>query len=906
MTRTQLGAVGLLRRHLVGGGAVSVLLPVLVMISVLSIALAPRALSQVSTAELHHQLDRASPLILDFVGTGRLGVPFQESPLGVDYLTSSTQSSLQALRDTLPQPLLDATAPTNWIVQTPVDPASVSAPVDERPRADEVTLSLTIDLQWQQRVTVIAGALPTGWSGPDAVDPDTSVRATAPIEVAISKASATAIGVGVGDVVDFALAPLTIAAIYVPRDSADDYWIHAAELSVPQVLRGEQAETIVRSSVYLAPESFPALAQEFAVGSLRAWIPVDPLAITHPDADAIFDQARQVLIRDAALNYGGTLDFRSSLPDLVESSSMRIAAMSALIALSVSGLAGVLIAVFALGVRAVLGRREAALRLAAARGAGELQLRGAMVLESLLLSVPAALLGVAIAVVLIPGGTELVPTLIPAAVALVPAVLVGVLTNARPLARRRREVMTAQASRARVIAELAVVGLAALALLLLSRRGLAGPSTVVGIDPLLSATPLLLAVVACLAALRLYPLVLSAMQRSVRRRGGATAVFGAARAQRDPALGFAPALALIVGVSIVVFSTVMISTVQSALVQRAADEVGADVRVQAASIDGETLAALRELDGVTAAVSVATTIEVPFVVGDNDSVVRVVVADTAALAAVRDDLPALPEQTETDQRIPVMLSADRTLVESGTQATLGDASVVIVEVVDGVDLPGIGRDWVLVDVESADELGINFPAANLALLTLDDAERSADVAALAVDIVERAQPESGVATARAGDITTAAAEGRSPIIEGLEIALFIAALASLGLMLVAIVLATAAAAATRNRMLGVLRVIGMSSSQLRRVQAWELGPLASVALAVGTVLGLTLPALITSVLDLRAFVGGTAEVPAVIDPVAVLLVLAVFVAIVVIASLIALALGRRLAPAGILTMGDSS
>ncbi|MBX9471669.1 FtsX-like permease family protein [Microcella sp.] len=903
MTRSHVGAVGLLQRHLVGGGAVSVLLPVLVLISVLSIALAPRALSQVSTAELQHQLTRASPLILDFVGTGRLGVPFQESRLGVDYLTGSTQSSMQALRDTLPQPLLDATAPTNWIVQTPVDPASLSAPVDARPRADEVTLSLTIDLQWQQRVTVIAGALPTGWNGPDALDPDTSVRTTAPIEVAISKASAAAIGVGVGDVVGFTPAPLTIAAIYVPRDLADDYWVHTAELAVPQVLRGEQAETIVRTSVYLAPESFPALAQEFSVGSLRAWIPVNPLAITHPDADAIVEQSRQVLIRDAALNYGGVLDFRSSLPDLVESSSMRIAAMSALIALSVSGLAGVLIAVFALGVRAVLGRRDAALRLAAARGAGELQLRGAMVLESLLLSVPAALLGVAIAVVVIPDDRGLVPALLPATVALVPAVLVGALTNARPLARRRREVMTARASRARVIAELGVVGLAALALLLLSRRGLAGPSTVVGIDPLLSATPLLLAVVACLAALRLYPLVLSAMQRSVRRRGGATAVFGASRAQRDPALGFAPALALIVGVSIVVFSTVMISTVQSALVQRAAEEVGADVRVQAASIDDDTLDALLELEGVTAAVSVATTIEVPFVVGDNDRVVRVVVADTAALAAVRDDLPELPA---ADQRIPVVLSADRSLVESGTSAILGDASVVIVEIVDGVDLPGIGRDWILVDIESADELGVDFPAASLALLTVDDAERSADVAALALDIVDRAQPESGVATARAGDITTAAAEARTPTVEGLEIALVIAAVASLGLMLVAIVLATASVAASRNRLLGVLRVIGMSSSQLRRVQAWELGPLAGVALAVGTVLGLTLPALITSVLDLRAFVGGTAVVSAVIEPSAVLLVLAVFVAIVVVASFIALALGRRLAPAGILTMGVSS
>ncbi len=903
MTRSHLGSAGLLRRHLVGGGAVSVLLPVLVLISVLSIALAPRALSQVSTAELQHQLSSASPLILDFVGSGRIGVPAEQSTPGVDFLTGSTQSSLQAIRNTLPQPLLDATAPTNWIVQTPHIAANVSPTDCARRCVDQVTLSLAIDVEWQERVTVVAGTLPTGWRGLEAIDPETSVRATAPIEVAISRASATAIGVGVGDVVGFAPAPLIIVAIYEPRDKADDYWIHAAELAATDVIGADDDETIARSSVYLAPESFSALADEFAIGALRAWIPVDPLAIAYQDADAIYDQARQVLIVDTTLNDGGTLGFRSGLPTLVESATIRIAAMSALLALSVSGLVGVLIAVFALGVRAVLARREVAIRLAAARGAGELQVRGAMVLESLLLSVPAALLGVAVAVVVIPDATGLVPTLMPALVALVPAVLVGALTTARPLARRRHDVMTAQASRARVIVELAVVGLAALALFLLSRRGLAGPSTVVGIDPLLSATPLLLAVVACLATLRLYPLLLNAVNRVVRRRGDATTVFGAARAQRDPALGFAPALALIVGVSIVVFSTVMISTVQSALAQRAADEVGADVSVRAPLIDDESFEALRELEGVTAVVGVATAIEVPFVIGDADETIRVVFADTAALAAVRDDVPELPE---ADDRIRVLLSAEGTLLESGTPARLGDASVVIVEIVDAVGLPGIGREWVLVDLESAEKLGIDVPRASLALLTIDDVERSADVAALAVDIVERAQPVSGVPTVVGNDITTASAEARSPVVEGLELAFVIAALASLGLMLVAIVLATAAAAATRNRLLGVLRVIGMSSSQLRRVQAWELGPLAGVALAVGTVLGLTLPALMTTVLDLRTFVGGTAVVSAVIEPFTVLLVLAVFVAIVVLASLVALALGRRLAPAGILTMGDSS
>ncbi len=894
MTRTRLTAPGLLLRHLRSGGAVSLLLPVLVLLAVLSIALAPRALGQVATDEVQQDLAQQSPLIVDLVATGRLGIPLSESRLGTEYLTDTTESALEAFRERIPSPLLDATGPISWMVQTPVDTAEVA---DLEARA---TLSLSIDLEWLDQVDIVEGVAPTGWAPIGGVG--LSAGEPPPIEVAISTASATALGVEVGDVIGFTPAPLVVTAVYEPREPTDRRWMHAADLAAPQVLRGERAETIIRTSVYVSPESFASLTEELAVGTMCAWMPIDPASMSYADAVELEEQARQVLTASPGLQYGGELDFRSNLPDLIAATMVRVAAMSALIALSVSGLAGVLVAVFALGVRSVLTRRATALSLAAARGAGELQLRGVMALEMLVLSMPAAVLGVAIAATLIPDESGPLETLLPAAVGLIPALLAGALTTARPSARRRHDLTSPARSRARIIIELSVVALAALALLLLSRRGLAGPSTVVGIDPLLSATPLLLAIAACLGALRLYPWVLRAVQQRVRRRGDATAVFGSARALRDPALGFATALALVVGVSIVVFSTVLSSTVSAGLIDRAAVEVGADARLQAAVIDDSMIAAVRELEGVTAAVAYSVTPDVPFVVDGDDRTASVIVADAAALQAVRPDLP---DASFAAGAVPVVLSSNWSAVSVGATGTLGEADIVVADVIDAGVLPGAGRGWILVDADAAAALGVELAVPTVALLSVADDADPASLTAEARQIIEQAQP-TGAAVVTSTDRATALATARTPIVEGLEAALVIAALASLALMLITIVLATAAAAAARNRLLGILRVIGMSTAQLRRVQSWELGPLAVVALAVGTLLGLVLPTLVTAVLDLRDFIGGEAVVGAVIEPLPVLLVLALFAGIVAVAAVIALALGRRLAPAGILTMGDSS
>jgi len=897
MTRSRLGTPGLLTRHLAGGGAVSLLLPLLVFVSVLAVALAPRALTQVSTAELQHELTQQSPLLLDLVGSGLLGIPFGDPNFGPEYLTVTVDPAIQSLRDSLPQPLRAATEPGSWVARTMPDVAT------KEPLEVEPLISLAIDLSWQQRILIVAGKAPAEWAGPTRVGAATSADGTAPIEVAMSRASAEAIGLEVGDVLDYRPAALVITALFQPLDATDPYWVHAADLATPAVFSEERGQIVVRSAVYLAPGSIGKLAQEFAVGELAAWIPLDPTAITHRNAADVAGQIRSVSVQTASLPFAGELSFRSGTPALIEKSTTRIAAMSALIALSVSGLVGVLIAVFALGVRSVLARRAPPLRLAAARGAGEWQLRGAMVLEGLLLSVPAGIAGIAMAAVIVPEPFDPTAVIVPAAVALVPAVLFGLLTSARPTAARRTDLVSRGHRRARLITETATAGLAVVALVLLARRGLVGPSVEVGVDPLLSATPLLLAVTACLGALRLYPLALQALNRAMRRGGDASAVVGAARAMRDPALGFATALALVVGVSIVVFSTVMASTVRAGLTEQATDQVGADVRVAAARVDAATVDAVRALNDVGAAVALSTTTEVPFADSARERVATVVIADSAALHAVRSDIPAL---SGVGDRVPVIVSSAWGSLDVGSEATLGEAPVVVSGIVDETALPGLGREWVLVDAAAADQLGIDLVDADTLLVRVASGAEPSRVAERAAKLVQDAQPVAQRAGVVATDVATTVAASRTPIVDGLEAALVIAALASLALMMTTIMLATVTAAAARNRLLSVLRVIGMSSPQLRRLLSWELGPLAAVAVAVGTVLGLALPVIVTSVLDLRPFIGGTAVPRAVVEPISVLFVLVVFAVTVAIAALVALALGRRLAPAGILRMGDSA
>ena len=458
-------------------------------------------------------------------------------------------------------------------------------------------------------------------------------------------------------------------------------------------------------------------------------------------------------------------------------------------------------------------------------------------------------------------------------------------------------------SRFRWVFEAALAGAAVIAVVLLQRRGIVASNDVVGIDPLLAATPLLLAASIGLLTLRVFPIPLRAVRALVRARVAPVAEVGSARAIREPAIGAIAALALIVGVSIVVFSTIMISTVGASIERAAAEVVGADVRVNAHDLPDSLIDEMRELPGVNAVA--ALTVYENQVVTDaaGTTRIRVLIVDPVALAAIRPDLPELESSARSP--LPVLVSQSLSEILQGTDILLGELAVQSAGVVSDSAIPGMLNKWMILDEAAAAGLGISAQVPSSALVDLDEDYTDATVQAIESAVLS-AQPQQFVGSARIYDVRSELSQRRAaPATSGLEAALVLTAGATLVFTLLIIALAAAASAASRNRVVGVLRVIGMTPRQVRALVAWEFGPVTIAALLVGTALGIGLPYLVTAVIDLRGFFGGTTLPAPYLVPLWVVGAVGIYATTVLAAVLVAAALGRRFAPASTLKMGES-
>ncbi len=570
--------------HLRSGPGTSILVAALVAITVLVVALAPRALAQLSTDELRYSLNELSPLRRDLGASGVFGFPnpTASAPTTAEQLFGSTRDLLDRVSDDLEAPLSELMGEPQWVVRTGGRTAERTDGVEALVRP---VISVAVDLEWADRVELVDGAPPAPWDGDESDQTDPNARP--PIEIALSEETAENAGLAVGDVLSFVPANLRVAAIYRPLDPADDYWVHALDLKEGEPFPSSEGGTLLYAGAFVDPATAVGMRESFAAGKLTAWYPGDGEAVEFRDAEALRDQTLKLMAVGRTLPSGEGLTFTSGLADSVDSVIERMTLVVSLLALAASGPIGVVLAVFALGVRSVIDRRRGALSLLSARGASGLQARGLMLIEGLLIAVPAGALGVLAAALLIPGPIGPEAYVLPILLTLTPPVLFAVATSPGSLSGARSDIRVRARNGVRWVLEVAAIGIAALALFLLFRRGLAETSGAVGVDPLLVATPLLLSVAVCIVVLRIYPGLMIGVQRWSRSRRGAVAVVGAARAVRAPALGFSASLALVVGMSIAVFSSVLSTTVDEALATNARMTVGADLRASAAVIGDE-------------------------------------------------------------------------------------------------------------------------------------------------------------------------------------------------------------------------------------------------------------------------------------------------------------------------------
>jgi len=905
----------LLRRGARTGAASMALVGILSLLTVSVAAVVPRLVDRQTDAELGYQLAEIGPEARSLQGNATYPILWNSNrPPDLLGIYGRFDTTFETARQTYPQPLQDAVAPPRWIVQTPgLRPSAVNG------GTTSIGLQLVGDEHYLDELDVVDGTAPATWS-PDA--PGSSSPTSDPVDILLSTTAAAALGLRTGDVVTFdapepiplppsavapepAVAPLDyrVSGLYEPKHPGAQYWAQ-----FPSVLRATQIRTYtappyMQGSAYVDPLTVGQLADVFETASISLYYAVDAAALEGTDPDLMRAQLARAVATSVPLpDSAGQIKLGTSSDDALDQAQTRSRALAGLLALLVSAPLGVLVAVLLLAVQSALAARRSELALASARGASDGQLRLVMTLAGGLVSVPPAIVLIWLAAVLMP--VEPDPSLIalPLLAALVAPGLFATLATAGsergPRGRRIRGVV-----------ELSVIVLTALAILALVRRGFAEASAAAGIDPLLSIAPLLVAVSVGIVVLRLYPLPMRAVTGVARRGRALTGFVGSIRFMRTPTLGLAGVLALVVGLSVALFSAALLTTFDRGILQASATFVGADARIDAPLLTEAQQEAVEQVDGVLSVAGVqllgSFTLDTG---GPRPPSITLVLADTEDLGT----MTTLPRglQTDIDGRTPVVVSNDLLAALGGQTTTLVSGHPVqVLGTLPGNSGFGPTGSWVLVDSSFTERFTPVFAPERL--LIRADPSLLPSMKASLEDAVGAGSPDGAAAGAPSDEETVLtvpiedAERQTEPAVLGVRVGLIVGALLSTLLCAIAFVLGTVSAARERARITGILRTLGMPRRRTRALIAWELIPAALVAILAGGALGLALPFVVAALVDLRPFTGQADRPTIVLDPLIVGGVLIGFAFVVLVSGLIAISLGNRLSPSRTLKMGAS-
>ena len=519
-------------------------------------------------------------------------------------------------------------------------------------------------------------------------------------------------------------------------------------------------------------------------------------------------------------------------------------------------------------------------------------------------AVPALLAGAVAALVLGAAGAT-VPAASLALALVVAALPVALLAGFPPPGPRLGDETRAEPSRLRrrlrVVVETAVVVLALLAAAALTAAALSGQriGSSADIPPgaaLAVLVPILAAGVGAVVALRLYPVPLHAMLRRERSRPGLTGFLGAARSLRERAAGVAPVLALLIGVSSAATSGVLLGSLQHEIDATARATVGADLQVGRVDVTEPMLAKLRALGGVRAVAPLLSLPNVALDAQSGHSSVTMLAGDPAAIARVQfPDEPLIPAGADlaaSGSRTPVVVSQlARSEVDAGGDMRIEGNPARVVGVSPAGAPPGANDSWALVSSDRVKDFTDRTPDRRNVLIALRPGADATAVAASVRRIVGTTANVLSVAQIR-DELTkrTGTAAIRWALIGSTVAAALCCALA--------VMLSLALGAAGRDRILGMLRALGARARTARGLAWWELWPPLTMALVVGLVVGMAVPAVLLQTVDFSAFIGNGLEYR--LDPLLFAGSLAGFLVLTAVATAIALALSRRVRSAAVL------
>ncbi|WP_228922565.1 ABC transporter permease [Streptomyces sp. DH7] len=865
-------------------------LAVLVLVTAFLAAAFPRAVDAYETKGLRHDILTADAgrSTLE-VARPQPGLELPQAQRNAEARSPELARIGAGLLKALPAPLRADTSSVAYGVRTS-KPAVADEPWLPRPEAVPPQLTYVAQSGLEEHATLASGAWPTT---PQEVTSDSRA-----VQGAVTEETAAELKVKVGATITLLTAAqepitVTITGIVAPRDPRGSYWSADPLLRTPSLVLDTTSPFPVHywtGTVLLAEDSGPALLSTAAEPVLFWRIPPDPAGLTGPDdarltsVIASLESGPGLLkVREIA---GDTAVFATGLGHIVEANARMRDAISPVIAVAALGIGSVAAVVLLMTGALIAGRRKTELALMRSRGGSLRGIGGRLLAETAVTVLPASALGLLLATLAVGEARWWPGALAAAGVGLLVCVALPLRTtlqHIRPtLHGTREDMVSARPSRRRTVAELTLLVLAVGAVTALRRRGTSAEG---GTDLLVSAAPVLVALIAALVLVRLYPLPLRLATRPVARLRGAIGFLSLARAGRSSAGGALPLLALLLALATAAFGGSVIAGIGDARDDAALASVGADARISGASeratLPDELVRTVRDLDGVTGAapVRVEYSVNMPEAVAgdggadgggagtststgsgggsaDDAKAAALVGVDPASYAelARATGLPAFPaarlKATGSSAPLPEGAEAgpDRVLpaiASPAVAARLGKEPRAIETLSGDFEVQVVGTVSRVASVSPTDFLVVNSAALEQKAPTTLLLTGAPDPGKLRA-AVEGSGKEYAVqlrSEERARYVNT-------PMQAGAERIYLAAVAAGAGYALLAVLLSLLQTAPERKTLLARLRTMGLTTGQGRKLLAFEATPQALLAAGGGLFTGWATIALLSPGIDL--------------------------------------------------------
>ena len=674
---------------------------------------------------------------------------------------------------------------------------------------------------------------------------------------------------------------MRISGIVAPRDPDSLYWhedddLLAPHLTAPPTPPGEDPKTYWHFTILVdrtAADSMPLLGY----GATVYWHhPLDVPQLTAHEVPALQKELSSFTNGPLSIQLQHATDpgvhLTGDVGTVLEAFTKDRDAAFPLVLVAAVGVGTTGFAVLLMAGGLAAERRRGEITLLRSRGGSLGAIAWRLAAETAAAAVPGGIVGVLLALALLPTERWVAPVWMGALVtviALLALPLRAVFAVRRPRPAEREDVATARPSRRRLVTELTVTVLVVGAVVALRQRGTAGAGS--GSDPFLAAAPVLVAVAAALVLLRVYPFPLRLLARPAARLNGAVTHLGLARAGRAPATGQLPLLAMLVALTVASFGGSVLAGIDTGRDRAATATVGADARIDAHFALARPLPGqVRNVHGVGQVVTARVEPNSPDTVFAESY--SVVIVDPAAYAKLTRaiGLPGFPASAYSGSAgaaarsggpLPAILSpalakelrhgqtAQITTALGGSQirdagqlsttpATPGEDFVIISKAQLAAQHPDMVKFPQFTDATTL--LAMNAPGQRIDTKAL---RKVASTSTTAVSVLMRTEQR--------------AAMSDSSLQRGARRIYLAAVAAGAVFSALALLLSLLQAAPQRSTLLARLRTMGMTRRQSRRLVLLEMLPQVLLAAVGGVLVGLAVIPLLSPGIDLRALTFGT-------------------------------------------------